>query len=287
MWTFVWCVSMLFAQDGKEPTDRLVPPSWQGNPWGPAATKARSRGELDPIPMTPAMKQWDAWGKQVLRNGDIVFRRADARVLFGRFPFSRFIANASGSRFSHTGVVAIEDGEPVVYDTTKAGVRRQAFAIWTLDNVGPLGVKRLRPDLQPRAEAAVRYCRQVFEQQVPFDFDLGLDDQALYCVEMTEKAFRAAGLALSQPVRLGDMENISRYPVAVFVFMRLSNLTLDQAAYFPGNDRHGIWSSPFLTTVYQTPINPPAVTAQPNPNPNSKPGPSDRQTAGRDPVRPR
>jgi hypothetical protein len=284
MWTFVWCVSVLFARDGKEPTDRLVPPSWQGNPWGPAATKARETGELDPIPMSPAMKQWDAWGKQVLRNGDIVFRRADARVLFGRFPFSRFIANASGSRYSHTGVVAIENGAPVVYDTTKAGVRRQPFAVWTLDNVGPLGVKRLRPDLQPRAEAAVRYCREVFEKQVPFDYDLNLDDKALYCVEMTEKAFRAAGLVLSQPVRLGDMENISRYPVSVFVFMRLSNLTLDQAAYFPGNDRHGIWSSPLLTTVYQTPINPPTAAAQPAPG--EKPVAAERQTAARTPVRP-
>jgi hypothetical protein len=284
MWTFVWLVTVLFARDGKEPTDRLVPPSWQGNPWGPAATKARRTGELEPIPMTPVMKQWDAWGRRVLKNGDIVFRLGDARVLFGRFPFSRFIANASGSRYSHTGVVAIEDGAPVVYDTTKAGVRRQPFAVWTLDNVGPLGVKRLRPDLQPRAQAAVRYCRQVFEKQVPFDYDLGLDDQALYCVEMTEKAFRAAGLPLSQPVRLGDMENISNYPVRVFVFLRLSHLTLDQAAYFPGNDRHGIWSSPLLTTVYQTPLQAPTATAQPDPK--RKPAVADRQTAAHNQTRP-
>jgi hypothetical protein len=32
MWTFVWLVTVLFARDGKEPTDRLIPPSWQGNP---------------------------------------------------------------------------------------------------------------------------------------------------------------------------------------------------------------------------------------------------------------
>jgi hypothetical protein len=265
MWTIVWCVSVLFARDGKEPTDRLIPPSWQGNPWGPAATKARQTGELEPVPFTPQMKQWDAWGKRVLKNGDIVFRLGDARVMFGWFPFSRFIANASGSCFSHTGVVAIEDGEPVVYDTTKAGVRRQPFAVWTLDNIGPLGVKRLRPDLQSRAQAVVRYCREVFAKQVPFDYELGLDDKALYCVEMTEKAFRAAGLVLSQPVRLGDMENISKFPVRVFVFLRLSDLTLDQAAFFPGNDRHGIWSSPLLTTIYQTPNKPTTATAQPDP----------------------
>jgi Permuted papain-like amidase enzyme, YaeF/YiiX, C92 family len=282
MWTFVWCVTVLFGHDGKEPTDRLVPPSWQGNPWGPAAMKARQSGAIEPIPMTPLMKQWEAWGKAVLHDGDVVFRRADARILFGRFPFSRFIANASGSRFSHTGVVAIEDGQPVVYDTTKAGVRRQPFAVWILDNVGPLGVKRLRPELQPHAAAAVRYCRDVFERQVPFDYDLDLDDRALYCVEMTEKAFRASGLVLSQPVRLGDMENVTRYPICVFVFMKLSNLTLDQAAYFPGNERHGIWSSPHLLTIYQTPKTPPPATAPSTP----KPAEAGRRTAARDLSRP-
>ena len=77
--------------------------------------------------MTPRMEQWDRWGRTVLRDGDIVFRLGDARVLFGYFPFSRFIANVSGSKYSHVGTVAIEDGAPVVYDTAKPGVRRQPF----------------------------------------------------------------------------------------------------------------------------------------------------------------
>ena len=37
------------------------------------------------------------------------------------------------------------------------------------------------------------YCREVYHRQVPFDFLLAADDAAIYCVEMTEKAFRAAG----------------------------------------------------------------------------------------------
>lgn len=252
MWTFVWCVTVLYNNDGKEPTDRLIPHGWHGNPWGPSATRARETGVIAPIAMTPAMKQWEHWGKSVLLDGDIVFRRADARVLFGRFPFSRFIANVSGSQYSHTGIIAIEKGEPVVYDTTKAGVRRQPFGVWMLDNAGPFGVKRVRPDRKAHAVAAVRFCRQAFEQQVPFDYDFELDDQALYCVEMTEKAYRSSGLELSKPVRLGDMERATEYPVCIFVFMQLSNLTLEQSVYFPGNERHGIWSSRHLVTIYQS-----------------------------------
>ena len=69
--------------DNLEPTDRLVPPGFKGNPWGPVATLMRKEGKLPPIPMTPKMAAWDKWGRAVLKEGDIVFRRGDAKVLFG------------------------------------------------------------------------------------------------------------------------------------------------------------------------------------------------------------
>jgi hypothetical protein len=283
MWAFIYCLTMLMSgHDGKEPTDRLIPVGWQGNPWGPEATKAREAGEIPPILMTPWMKQWDQWGKAVLRDGDIVFRRADARLLFGRFPFSRFTANVSGSPFSHTGIISIEKGEIVVYDTTKAGVRRQVFAVWMLDNVGAFGVKRVRPALSANAIKAVAFCRDCFVKQVPFDYDLSLDDDSLYCVEMTEKAYRSTGLVLSQPVRLGDMERATEFPICIFAFVNFSNLTLEQQVFFPGNERHGIWSSPDLVTVY-----PPASNASAKPSRGTGAKPDQKaSTTTRSPSRP-
>jgi hypothetical protein len=253
MWTIVWLWMVAFgSHDGKEPTDRLIPESWKGNPWGPEAMLARETGAIPPIVLTPAMKQWDEWGRAVLRDGDIVFRRGDAKLLLGHFPFSRFLSAVSNSRFSHTGILAIEKGETVVYDTTKAGVRRQPFCVWILDNAGPFGVKRARADDQQYAAKAVAYCREMFARQLPFDYELSIDDRAFYCVEMTEKAYRTNGMPLSEPVRLGDMERITHYPVCVMVFLSLSNLSLDQPVYFPGNQKHGIWSCPRLATVYES-----------------------------------
>jgi hypothetical protein len=253
MWTMVWLLTVTFGGDaGLEPTDRLIPETWQGNPWGPEAMRARESGEIPPIVLTPQMKQWDDWAKAVLKDGDIVFRRGDAKLLHGHFPFSRFLCGVSNSRFSHTGIVAIENGEPVVYDTTKAGVRRQPVFVWVLDNVGPFGVKRVRPEYQQYTAKAIAYCRELFVKQVPFDYSLGIDDQAFYCVEMTEKAYRCSGLPLSEPLRLGDMENIARYPICIVVFLKLSNLSLEQPVYFPGNRNHGIWSCPRLVTVYES-----------------------------------
>jgi len=254
IWKLVGLIVLFGGRhDGKEATDRLVPRGFVGNPWGPVATRLREAGQLPQVVMTPEMARWDAWGRKTLKDGDILFRRGDARILRGLFPMSRFIANVSGSLYSHTGTVAIEGGAPFVYDTTSAGPRRQPFAIWVLDNVGPFGVKRLKAEYQDKVPTVLAYCRSMYEKQVPFDYELGVDDSALYCLEMTEKAFRAAGLTLSEPVRLAEMENAQQFPICMFCFSSFTNLRLDLPVFFPGNERHGIWSSPLLETVYAPP----------------------------------
>ena len=190
-------------------TDWMKPTNWSGNYWGPAATRARMNGQLPPLPMTPAMARWSEWGRKTLREGDIVFRLGDARIMRGSFPLSLFIARASGSPFSHTGIVAIEDGSPVVYDCALEGIQRQTFEVWMLECVGQIGVKRLKAQQHHRIPGVIEYCRKVYDRQVPFDSEFRMDDQALYCVELTEKAFRSQGMALSEPVRIGDWEDLA------------------------------------------------------------------------------
>jgi hypothetical protein len=201
------------------------------------------------------MARWDRWGRQYLQSGDILFRRGDARIGRGYFPISRFLANASNSPFSHTGIVSIEEDGPVVYDTTRYGVARQPFCVWVLDNVGWIGVKRLRPELRGAIPNVVAYLHRVYDKQVPFDYELGEDDRKLYCVEMTEKAYRAAGIKLSEPIRLGDMERAPEFPLCMFglriasMYFLEQPLTFDTRVFFPGNDHHGIWSARELITV--------------------------------------
>ena len=56
MRTLIWILSLLAGgHDGLEPTDRLVPAGWKGNPWGPEATLARAEGRIPAIPKTPAL----------------------------------------------------------------------------------------------------------------------------------------------------------------------------------------------------------------------------------------
>jgi hypothetical protein len=256
VWFCCWMIALWNSERGAaEPTDGMKPPAFAGNYWGPAATRARRAGQLPPLPDSEAMARWRSWGRGVLRDGDIVFRLGDARAVRGLFPLSRFIARATGSPFSHTGLVAVEDGSPVVYDCSSAGVQRQPFEVWMLDSVGPLGVKRLKPEHRRPIPGALAYCRAKFEQQVPFDVSFHPDDAALYCVELTEKAFRSQGVPLSPPVRIGEWERLSAYPLTALAAVSFTRLTLDrpvtleQPVYIPGNDRQGVWASPLLETV--------------------------------------
>jgi Permuted papain-like amidase enzyme, YaeF/YiiX, C92 family len=256
IWFYCLMITLGSSEQGAaEATDWMRPSAWTGNFWGPAATRARATGQLPPLPTNAAMTRWRSWGRDVLREGDIVFRLGDARALRGTFPLSRFIAKATGSPFSHTGIVAVEDGSPVVYDCSSAGVQRQPFEVWMLDCIGAFGIKRLKPEHRHRIPGVIGYCRSKFEQQVPFDFGFRPDDAAFYCVELTEKAFRSQGLALSQPVRIGDWEHLDRYPLTALAtpyvtrLMLRDPITLEQPVYLPGDERQGVWASSLLETV--------------------------------------
>lgn len=248
-----------------ETTDRMVPPWWRGNPWGPKANAARLRGELPTIPNNPEMVAWEDWGRRNLRDGDILFRMGDARAALGIFPFSRISAAIAGSRFSHSGIVAVEGGEPVVYDTTTTGPQRQPFPIWVLDTRGGFAIKRPRPEYQRYAAGAVAFCRSVYHAQVPFDFGMRLGDDRLYCIELTERSYRAAGLPLSTPVRLDHLPRYHEFPWTVRLMKLATSMEPHQRAYVIGNESIGIWSSPALETVYEAPHPRPPLADRPEP----------------------
>jgi hypothetical protein len=238
-----------------EATQWMKPPGFEGNFWGPVAWRARLTGQLSPLPSNPEMAGWHRWGRKVLRDGDIVFRLGDTRVMRGMAPLSRFIARATGSPFSHTGIVAIEDGSPVVYDCSSPGIQRQPFEVWMLESLGALGVKRLKPEYHDRIAGVIEFCRSAFERQVPFDPGFRMDDDSFYCLELTEKAFRSQCLALSEPVRIGDWEYLASFPITALLFPPVSGMVLDrpitreQTVYVPGHERQGVWASPLLETV--------------------------------------
>jgi hypothetical protein len=84
------------------------------------------------------------------------------------------------------------------------------------------------------------------------------------------------------------MENVTKYPICVMAFLKLSKLTLEQPVYFPGNDRHGIWSSPHLMTVVAPPATPPKPAVASASRPAAAAARAETgagNTAARDPAR--
>jgi len=233
-----------------EYTDTLAPVWWRDNLWGPRANAERAAGRLPKIPYNEDMIAWERFAHDHLQTGDILFRAADARVVFRLFPFSKVAGKVADSAYTHTGIFVWENGRPVVYDTSMGGARRQRFGIWVLDNVGPIGIKRPAPSYQRYVPGAVAYCRRVYATQVPFDMKLRLGEDRLYCAEMTAAAYRAAGLDLAPPVRVGDLPRIGEHPLLIALVRTLSSLHLDQFMHVPGNERFGLWSSPALESVY-------------------------------------
>jgi hypothetical protein len=199
------------------------------------------------------MVAWDAWARRNLQTGDILFRMGDARAAWGLFKFSKISAGMADSHYSHTAIVAWEDGEPFVYDTTTTGARKQPFPIWVLDTSGALAVKRPRPAYQKHVAQAIEFCRQVYFSQIPFDMDLKMGDDRLYCIELTERAYRSAGLPLSDPLRIDQLPRFGEFPFSVWLAKRFSSLQPEQPAWVIGNERIGVFSSPALELVYTAP----------------------------------
>ena len=63
-------------------------------------------------------------------------------------------------------------------------------------------------------------------------------------------------MALSEPVRIGDWEHLTSFPLTALLMPHATRLvvgrpiTLEQPVYVPGNDHQGAWASPMLETVF-------------------------------------
>ena len=235
------------------PSRRMVPVWYRGNPWGLDANLKRASGAFSPVETTPKIAAWEAWGRSHLQDGDILFRMGDARAVFGLFRFSLVTAEIGESLFSHTAIVAREANELVVYDISSKGPSRQPFAIWMLDVVGAFGVKRPKPEFQNRIHQAVGFCKSSYLTQTHYDFAMKPGNNELYCVEMTEDAYRTAGLPLSEPIPIGQLPGFHRHKQLAAVVEKVSKIKRTHRVYMPGSDRFGIWSSPVLNPVYFAP----------------------------------
>jgi hypothetical protein len=236
----------------KGPLEATVPPAWRkGNPYGPQANALRAQGLLRPLYYPAELACWEAFGREHVQDGDLLFRRGKAITPLSMLA-SRSIARISGGPFSHDGLCHWERDTLFVYDAEKEGIRKVPFAFWMLDTRdGTLAVKRLKPPYRHAIAGAIAYCEDAYQRQVPFDSGLRPDDERLYCSEMIEKAFASAGLRLSDPVPIRCLPNFHHYRWLAPLVERLTEYRADVPVWAPGNDCYGQFASPCLELVYR------------------------------------
>lgn len=139
-----------------------------------------------------------------LRQGDIIFHESLSTQ-------SRAIQLATGSRYSHMGLLFRRNGRWFVYEAVQP-VKFTSLRDWIRrGRGGHFVVKRLRdsratPDLAARLRAAsLKYRGR------PYDLYFGWSDDRIYCSELVWKVYKeAAGIEIGRLQRLREFDLSSR-----------------------------------------------------------------------------
>jgi len=136
------------------------------------------------------------------RTGDIVFQESTSGQ-------STAIAAATGSRWTHVGVVFVEGGSAWVFE----GVQPVGVSLldrWVVSGKGgDVVVKRLKEADELLSPEVLKRMAAVRKDLTGKDYDLlfGWSDEEIYCSELVWKLFdRAAGLQLGKLEKLRDFE---------------------------------------------------------------------------------
>lgn len=176
-----------------------------------------------------------------LLDGDIVFHTS-------RSSQSLAVQRATGSKYSHMGVVFYNGGKPYVLEAVET-VRYTPLERWVARGLnGEVVVKRLSDAEESLTPDRVKRLRVAAEQFIgrPYDLQFGWSDKKIYCSELVWKAYdQALG------VRIGDLQRVRDFNLsdpAVRAKMKErygSNVPLDEPVISPA----AMFESPLLKTV--------------------------------------
>ena len=133
-------------------------------------------------------------------------RTADLALRLGRSIESEAIASCGGGeRYSHAGIIIRSDTAAVVIHiepsaTADERVRCDAAGdFFRSDRASAGAVMRLRGITDAQRRDIAYYARALAGSEIVFDHDYSLSDSTrMYCTELVERAYAAAGISLSQ-----------------------------------------------------------------------------------------
>jgi hypothetical protein len=176
-----------------------------------------------------------------VQDGDIVFHTS-------RSSQSAAIQRATGSRYSHMGLVLYRSGQPCVLEAV-ATVRCTPLGAWIKRGVGGhFVVKRLKSARSALTAAGVEKLRQAAGQLEgrPHDSAFSWSDERIYCSELVWKAYeRALGIRVGELQELREF-NLSAPEVRTKLRERYGKeVPLREPVIAPG----AMFTSPLLETI--------------------------------------
>lgn len=135
----------------------------------------------------------------VPQDGDVVFQSLP------RSPLTNMIEGATGSPYSHCGLVVQEDGRWYVYEAI-GDVHRTPLAAWFWRSRGYcFAAFRLNDEQRQHVPKMIEYCHACVG--LPYDLRYDLDDERIYCSELVSKAYRhSTGEMLGKLVKVRDLD---------------------------------------------------------------------------------
>lgn len=179
-----------------------------------------------------------AWQPQ---QGDIIFHTS-------RSSQSLAIQKATGSVYSHMGIILLHDGKPYVYEAAKT-VRFTPLTPWVARGTGShYVVKRLRTPLNALQQQAL-YREAIRYQSRPYDLTFSWDDERIYCSELVWKIYKnALNTEVGQLQELQAFDLSSPEVQAKMKERYGKRIPLNETVISPV----AMFDSPLLITVYES-----------------------------------
>ena len=176
------------------------------------------------------------------RNGDIIFQTS-------RSAQSVAIQKATGSKYSHMGIVYVRDGKPVVFEAVEP-VKMTPLQTWIDRGVDKkYVVKRLKNADELLNSEALNRMLQIGKtfQGKHYDLVFGWSDERIYCSELVWKIYkRALDLEIGKLQQMKEFDLSDPVVKAKLKERYGENLPLDEWVISPGT----MFESKLLTTVY-------------------------------------
>lgn len=186
-----------------------------------------------------------------LRTGDIAVRLSDTKGPFG-IPFSKWVADMTGSPWSHASVIFIREvhGKKVPYtvEISDRGTIEYRLLDWLDFCVGhSFAIYRVEGLTSEQESLLYDVCHEVLDEDVNYDFTYS-NPSELYCVESVYKIFERIGVKLDGAALIPDVLSGWRYQVfklANWLFKKLTKKGFDTSIpmYFVGTDKQGLLSA--------------------------------------------